>query len=48
LTLGPDAYDMIHAALKARLGMLESQEALARSMAFADASRGSDGRGSLK
>ncbi len=30
-----DAYDMIHEALKARLDRLESQEALARSMAFA-------------
>jgi NAD(P)-dependent dehydrogenase (short-subunit alcohol dehydrogenase family) len=35
LTLGTDAYDMIHAALKARLDRLESQEELARSMAFA-------------
>ena len=35
LTLGADAYDMIHEALKARLDRLESQEALARSMAFA-------------
>jgi hypothetical protein len=35
LTLGADAYGMIHEALKARLDRLESQEALARSMAFA-------------
>jgi hypothetical protein len=35
LTLGIDAYDMIHDALKARLDRLESQEELARSMAFA-------------
>jgi hypothetical protein len=35
LTLGTDAYDMIHDALKARLDRLESQEELARSMAFA-------------
>jgi hypothetical protein len=34
LTLGADAYDMIHDALKARLDRLESQEALAHSMAF--------------
>ncbi len=35
LTLGADAYDMIHEALKARFDRLESQEELARSMAFA-------------
>jgi NAD(P)-dependent dehydrogenase (short-subunit alcohol dehydrogenase family) len=35
LTLGADAYEMIHDALKARLDRLESQEKLARSMAFA-------------
>lgn len=48
LTLGPDAYDMIHAALKARLGRLEAQEELARSMAFSDAPQISDWRDSLK
>lgn len=35
LTLGADAYDMIHGALKARLDRLESQATLARSVAFA-------------
>jgi NAD(P)-dependent dehydrogenase (short-subunit alcohol dehydrogenase family) len=35
LTLGTDAYDMVHDALKARLDRLESQEELARSMVFA-------------
>jgi hypothetical protein len=34
LTLGPDAYDTIHEALKDRLKRLEGQEALARSVAF--------------
>lgn len=48
LTLGPDAYDMIHAALKTRLERLESQEELARSMAFASTSQGGDWRGSMK
>lgn len=35
LTLGTDAYDTIHDTLNARLDRLESQEELARSMAFA-------------
>ena len=36
LTLGSDAYDLVHQALKDRLATLESQEALARSMAFSE------------
>jgi hypothetical protein len=36
LTLGSDAYDLVHEALKARLAALESQEALAGSMAFSE------------
>jgi NAD(P)-dependent dehydrogenase (short-subunit alcohol dehydrogenase family) len=47
LTLGPDAYDLIHAALKTRLEKLESQEQLARSMAFADEPK-ANWSGSLK
>jgi hypothetical protein len=36
LTLGSDAYDLVHKALQDRLATLESQEALARSMAFSE------------
>ena len=36
LTLGADAYDFVHQALQDRLAALEAQEALARSMAFAE------------
>lgn len=36
LTLGSDAYDLVHNALTDRLEKLESQEALARSMAFSE------------
>jgi hypothetical protein len=35
-TLGSDAYDLVHKPLKERLATLESQEALARSMAFSE------------
>jgi NAD(P)-dependent dehydrogenase (short-subunit alcohol dehydrogenase family) len=36
LTLGADAYDMIHEALRRRLEMLEAQRDLARSVAYSD------------
>jgi hypothetical protein len=36
LTLGADAYDLVHKALTDRLATLESQEALVRSMAFSE------------
>jgi hypothetical protein len=36
LTLGADAYGMIHDALRHRLEMLETQQDLAHSVAYSD------------